>query len=298
MSSKAERGKGRDKVKKILITGAGSYIGESFQRFGEEHTDFVIAELDVKKSNWTKFDFSTYDVVVHVAGIAHINEKKISEKIYDEVNRKLALDVATIAKKSGVGHFIFMSSMSVYGLNTGHITGNTIPNPNTKYGISKWKAELELLKLTSEDFILSIIRPPMVYGKESRGNFSKLLKLVQRVSIFPKIQNQRSMIHIVNLSNFISLVIQNKINGILFPQNTEYVSTVEMVEIISNVLGKSIYFVKLPLNSSLLNRVPIVNKVFGSLTYDKSMSSIQSSSGKNIDYCLRNFKDSLRESVL
>ncbi|HFR3797231.1 TPA: NAD-dependent epimerase/dehydratase family protein [Streptococcus suis] len=286
-------------MKKVLITGANSYIGTSFEKYVKEYNvDFEIDTLDLLDPNWKNYDFSGYDSIFHVAGIAHVSEKEISEQMYDEVNRELAVDVAKIVKKSGVGHFIFMSSMSIYGVNTGHITSSTVPNPNTKYGVSKWNAELDLIKQTSDDFILSIIRPPMVYGKESRGNFSRLLKLVKWVPIFPKIQNQRSMIHITNLSNFISLVIQYKIEGILFPQNAEYVSTVEMVETISTILGKSIYFLNLPLSNSIINRIPIVNKIFGSLTYDQSMSTIQSSNGRNIDYCLCNFKDSLKESVL
>ncbi|HEL1980706.1 TPA: NAD-dependent epimerase/dehydratase family protein [Streptococcus suis] len=285
-------------MKRVLITGAGSYIGECFRTFCEQYTGFEILELDVKESNWKEFDFSSIDVVFHVAGIAHVSEKKNPMKVYDAVNRKLAIEVATLAKEAGVRQFVFMSTMSVYGLNTGRITSSTPATPTTKYGQSKYQAEEELLKLREEDFKLAIVRPPMVYGKESRGNFSRLLNLVKKSSFFFKLDNQRSMIYIEHLSQFIAELIHHEVDGVFFPQNTEYVSTVEMVKIMSKVLDKNILFLPLPLGQSIINRLPVVNKVFGTLTYDKEMSELTSPSGNKIDYCQVSFEDSIKESVL
>lgn len=286
-------------MKKVLITGANSYIGTSFEKYVKENNvDFEIDTLDLLDSKWENYDFSGYDSVFHVAGIAHVSEKKVSMPVYDAVNRKLAIEVATLAKEARVRQFVFMSTMSVYGLNTGRITSSTPATPTTKYGRSKYQAEEELLKLREEAFKLAIVRPPMVYGKESRGNFSRLLNLVKKSSFFFKLDNQRSMIYIEHLSQFIAELIYHEIDGVFFPQNTEYVSTVEIVKRMSKVLGKNILFLPLPLGKSIINRLPILNKVFGTLTYDKEMSKLISPSGNRIDYCKISFEDSIKESVL
>ncbi len=298
---KAERGRGRTEMKRVLITGAGSYIGERFGIFCQRNPEFEVCELDVKDSKWREYDFSTVDTVFHVAGIAHMNEKKVPMELYESVNHKLANEVATLAKKAGVRHFIFMSSMSVYGMNTGIIDKATEPLPNTKYGISKLRAETEIIKLSSEDFIISILRPPMVYGKNSRGNFSKLLEATQKFPFFIEFENQRSMIHIDNLVNFVVQVITNRVEGILFPQNAEYVSTYQMVKLTATLRNQLFWSLPIPrkfISEKFINKLPVINKLLGNLTYEKSMSVLLDSDGQIIDYCLLDFRKSIEEAVL
>ena len=129
-------------MKKILITGAGSYIGTSFENYmGQWSDEYSVDTVDMIDGSWRKKDFSGYDVVFHVAGIAHIKETKDNAELYYKVNRDMVIETAKKAKTEGVKHFVFLSSMSVYGMETGVITKDTEPNPNTNYGKSKLMAE-------------------------------------------------------------------------------------------------------------------------------------------------------------
>lgn len=185
--------------------------------------------------------FSAYNVVCHVAGIAHQKETAENADLYYKVNRDLALDVAEKAKKAGVGQFIFFSSVSVYGLDEGIIDEDTPLKPKTHYGKSKLEAEILLKNLEDDKFKVVIIRPPMVYGKNCKGNFQKLINLVRLVPIFPKSENRRSMIYIDNLSNYIKLCIDKSQRGVFHPQNREYVCTDDMVRHIAEAMGKRVY---------------------------------------------------------
>lgn len=184
-------------MKRVLITGKDSYIGTHFRDYLQQYSnDYYVEELDVRDDNWKNFDFTHFDVVYHVAGIAHIKEIKENEDLYYKVNRDLAIEIAKQSKESKVKQFIFMSSMSVYGLNYSDnlITKNTRCYPNTYYGISKYQAEEQLKELEDETFKICIVRPPMVYGDNSPGNLTKLFKAVRKVHIFPTLRNQRSSI--------------------------------------------------------------------------------------------------------
>ena len=94
-------------TKKVLITGANSYIGTSFERYiKENHLDnFKIDTLDMLNSEWKEYDFSRYDSIFHVAGIAHVDVGKVSEKkklLHYKVNCNLAYETALRATVAGV----------------------------------------------------------------------------------------------------------------------------------------------------------------------------------------------------
>ncbi len=165
-------------MKRVLITGANSYIGTSFEEYVKnKDSNFEIDTLDLLDPNWEEFDFSGYDSIFHVAAIVHKREKKISYEEYKKVNTDLPVLIAKKAKKAGVSQFIFLSTMSVYGLNTGKIASSTLAIPTTKYGQSKYQAEEELLKLRDCQFKLVIVRPPIVYGKGSKGKLFDFIKV-------------------------------------------------------------------------------------------------------------------------
>lgn len=271
-------------MKNILITGANSYIGTSFEKWLKKYPEkYKVDTIDMIGDRWRQKSFAGYDVVFHVAGIVHVKETKKNKELYYKINRDLAYETANKAKEDGVKQFIFMSSMSVYGMQSGVINKDTPLNPKTSYGKSKLQAELLLGPMSNENFRISILRPPMVYGEGCKGNYSKLVKLVQKLPIFPDIDNIRSMLHIDNLCEFVRIIIDNEEFGLFFPQNDEYINTSELVKIISKeVHGKKIKLTKIfnPILKSLLNRVRIVNKVFGDLVYEKSMS----------DYCKANYR--------
>lgn len=276
-------------MKKVLITGKDSYIGTSLENWLMREPDqYKIDTIDMKDGSWREKDFSQYDVVFHVAGMAHIKETKKNQGIYFKVNTDLAYETAKKAKQDGVEHFVFLSSMSVYGIESGIIDKNTLFRPQSAYGRSKLEAEKLINQLQDDSFIIAILRPPMVYGKDCKGNYSRLAKLALKTPIFPKIDNKRSMIYIDNLSEFAKQLIDSHSEGVFFPQNEEYVNTSEMVRIIAEAHGKRIVMTKL-LNPILrLLNVGTVNKVFGDLVYEHSISDYEN------DYRVYDFRESIR----
>ncbi|PLT31782.1 NAD-dependent epimerase/dehydratase family protein [Peribacillus deserti] len=266
-------------MKKILITGKNSYVGRSLENWLGNYLDrYLVETISLRDDSWKNKDFSGYDVVFHVAGIAHVSSDPKMEEMYYKVNRDLTIETAKKAKSEGVKQFIFMSSIIVYGDSSSGkrvIDENTVPTPSNFYGNSKLQAEEGIKPLESDSYRVVIIRPPMIYGKGSKGNYPKLAKAAQRLPIFPDVDNQRSMLHIDNLCEFIRLIIDNEESSTFFPQNREYVKTSEMVKLIADVYGKKIKLTKLfnPVLSVIEMKIGLVNKVFGNLVYDKSMSS-------------------------
>lgn len=282
-------------MKKVLITGKDSYIGTSVEKWLMREPDkYKVDTVDMIGETWEKEDFSNYDVVFHVAGIAHVSTDPKMKDLYYKVNRDLTIETAKKAKKEGVKQFIFMSSIIVYGDSSSSrrvIDKNTMPTPSNFYGDSKLQAEEGIKHLESDNFKIVVLRPPMIYGRGSKGNYSRLAKLAKKIPIFPDIDNERSMLHIDNLCEFIKILIGYGENGLFFPQNAEYVKTSEMVRVIAEVHGKKIVLTKIfnPILISMLDRVGIVNKVFGNLIYEKTMGCYD-----NGNYQIRN----LRESVV
>ena len=281
-------------MKKILITGENSYIGNSFQNWVSQYKEeYKVDTISVRDNKWKSKSFSEYDVVLHVAGIAHIKETKENKDLYYKVNRDLAIDVAKKSKEDGIKQFIFLSSMSVYGMNQGIITTNTIEKPKSSYGISKLEAENEIKKLIDEKFIVSILRPPMVYGKGCKGNYVSLDKLTNKVQFFPKVENERSMIHIDNLSEFIRIIIDKEITDILYPQNEQFVCTSELVRKIGLNKNKKIFLIGgfNYLINLLSKKIILIQKVFGTLIYDKKLSDI------GYKYNVFKFDETIRRSI-
>ena len=285
-------------MKRILITGKDSYIGTSFEKWVSRWPEEYHADTLDTKGYWQSYDFSPYDVVFHVAGIAHVDAKDDMEDLYYQVNRDLTIEAAQKAKAEGVEQFIFMSSIIVYGDSSKRgekrvITKDTIPTPTNFYGNSKLQAEQGILPLQDEHFKVVILRPPMIYGKGSKGNYPKLARLAQKTPIFPDIENERSMLYIENLCEFIRLMIDNEARGVFFPQNKEYVKTTELVKTIAEVYGKKMRLTKVfnGLIRCCSKKVSAVNKVFGSLVYEKEMSVYQ-----DFEYCRSNFKQTIEKT--
>jgi len=258
-------------MRKILITGANSYVGTNVEKWLMKETDkYYVETIDMKNPNWKEYDFSRFDVVFHVAGIAHVSTKKNMKDLYFKVNRDLAIETAIKAKVSGVKLFIFMSSMIVYNSKESRITLETKPKPDNFYGLSKFQAENGILQLQSELFRVAILRPPMIYGTASKGNFAKLLKFSKSTLVFPNIKNTRSILYIDNLCKYIIKYIETDSDGILFPQNKEYFTTSEVVKLIRQVENKRVLLTKLFnwVFLALKKKNNIINKIFGSFYYD------------------------------
>lgn len=278
-------------MKRILITGAGSYIGCSVERYLQEYNGesgrelYRVDTLSLREESWEAYDFSSYDAVFHVAGIAHADVGKVSEEtkaLYYQINRDLAVRTARKAKEQGVRQFIYMSSIIVYGNSAPAggskvITADTPPAPDNFYGDSKLQAEKGLLALEDVDFHVAVLRPPMIYGKGSKGNYPLLAKMAGKLPVFPSFPNRRSVLYVENLAEFVRLLIESGRGGIFYPQNGEEVSTSQLVYLIAEAGGKRIYLWSI-LNPlvRMAGKIPgrvggLCNKAFGSLTYEREL---------------------------
>lgn len=285
-------------MKRILITGTNSYVGTSFEKWILNHRgSYSIETVSLREESWKENSFEGFDVVLHTVGIAHVEAKPEMESLYYKVNRDLTIETAQKAKKDGVKQFIFMSSIIVYGDSSNinkpkKIDKYTVPIPVNFYGKSKIQAEEGIIPLINDDFNIAIIRAPMIYGKGSKGNYPKLARIGQHSPVFPNIENQRSMLHIDNLSEFIRLIINNEESGIFHPQNDEYVKTSEMVKLIAEAHNKKIILTKIfnPILRGVSKNLGVVNKVFGNLVYDQSLSDYKQ------NYRVRDLKESIIET--
>ena len=282
-------------MKKILITGANSYVGTSVEKWLlKTPGEFEVDTVDTMNDAWKKADFTKYDAVFHVAGIAHVDPKPEMAPLYYKVNRDLTIEIAKWAKKAGVKQFVFMSSEIVYHVSRSmkpHImTLNTKPNPNDFYGDSKLQAENGLNELACDTFKVANLRPCMIYGPNSKGNFLRLGWLATKTPIFPAWHNKRSMLFIDNLAEFVKQVIDRELGGTFYPQNAELADTVEIVRYFAKKYNHKIWIGSLfnPfvwLGSFFLPQMP---KMFASSYYEPEMSKY------DFDYQIVSFEDSLK----
>lgn len=293
----------KEAKKRVLITGAGSYIGQSFIDYAKKYypENFEIDELDMMGDAWRECDFSNYDIVYHVAGIAHADVGNVSEDTkekYYAVNTDLTVEVAKKAKAEHVKEFIFMSSMIIYGESAPYgkkkvIDKHTVPTPANFYGDSKLQADVAVRELADDSFKVIVLRPPMIYGRGSKGNYPTLAKLAKKSPVFPNVDNERSMLYIENLCEFlcqIMLVENVKQNAaVLIPQNAEWTNTSMMVKKISEAEGKSILTMKaLKPAVAVAGKIPgkiggLTNKAFGNSCYAHEISVYSGINYQNVN---------------
>ncbi|WP_034442339.1 NAD-dependent epimerase/dehydratase family protein [Butyrivibrio sp. AE2032] len=275
-------------MKRVLITGANSYIGTSFEKYSSEHyaSELSVDTVDMIDGTWKQKDFSSYDIVYHVAGLAHADVGNVSDEIkakYYAINTDLAIETCKKAKNEGVKQFVFMSSAIVYGDSapygkTKRITKDTEPEPANFYGDSKWQADKGVRALADENYIVTVLRPPMIYGKGSKGNYPTLAKMAKKLPVFPNVPNERSMLYIENLCEFLCQVMIRGEGGIFWPQNAEYTITSDMVKMIADASGHKIHVSKgWNWVVGLARVIPgkprgLANKAFGNLSYEQNMS--------------------------
>lgn len=282
-------------MRKVLITGANSFVGINIEKWLMKTPDeFQVDTVDTMNDVWRQADFTKYDTVFHVAGIAHVDPKPEMAPLYYKVNRDLTVEIAKHAKENGVKQFIFMSSGIVYHASKslkGDIkTKDTVPNPNDFYGDSKLQAENGLKELESPLFKVCILRPPMIYGPGNKGNLPRLGWLATKTPIFPAWHNKRSMLYVENLAEFVKQCIVRQMYGTFFPQNAEYSDTVEIVRQFAKEHNHKIWISKIfnPfvwLGSFFLPALP---KMFSDSYYVQEMSKY------DFDYQLVSFEDSIK----
>lgn len=286
-------------MKRILITGINSYLGGRFRQYMEQFPDYATVSISMRDGSWRGENFTGFDVVYHVAGLAHSDNGRISpEKAqkYYEINTELTKELAKKAKREGVKQFIFMSSAIVYGDSAPigrrrRIDRSTVCTPANCYGDSKLQAELGLRRLEDKNFRVVILRPPMIYGPGCKGNYPVLSLFAQRLPVFPYVDNERSMLFVDNLMAFVKLMIDNEESGTFFPQNAEYSNTSELVRMIAEAHGKKLILVRgFTWALKFLGFfTALVDKAFGSLSYDMPMSEYPGG-----EYRLYSLEESIR----
>jgi nucleoside-diphosphate-sugar epimerase len=216
----------------VLITGASGFVGKyAIQPLNEK---FEITTVSLRNTKVDQIDFSKIDTILHLAGKAHQMEE-IAPDEYFKVNHRLTLSLAKRAKVAGVNHFVFISSVKVYGdINNQILDEQTECLPTDPYGKSKLAAELDLLKLNDQKFIVSIVRPPLVYGPEVKGNLERLYGLINKLPFLPfgGIQNERSMVFVGNLTALIIKVVESRKQGIFIAGDQSRKSTSALVDTI------------------------------------------------------------------
>lgn len=261
--------------KKVLIVGRGSYIGESFKK--RCLSDYDISSVD-SFHDLCVSDFKGFDAVFHVAGIAHIKKTRRNQPLFFRINRDFAIQSAKMAKEAGVKQFLFMSSESVYGIDTPIwkttvITKETPENPIDAYGESKLEAEREIEKMASSSFRVVILRAPMVYGPGCKGNYPKLEKLSLLLPFIPKLPNRNSMLSIDNLVSHVKDYIDSETLGLFFPRDESYFCTYLKMEEFRRAKGKKVRLTVLfnPLIRFFSIFIPKLRKMFGNRIYSENL---------------------------
>ena len=270
-------------------------------------SSYRIDAVDTMGDNWKKADYTKYDVVFHVAGIAHVNADPKMEPLYYKVNCNLTIEVAKHAKAAGVRQFIFMSSQIVFhesqSLKAEVLTAETKPAPNGFYGNSKLQAENGLWNLVKNQkenstrsqggnqMKICILRPCMIYGPNAKGNFSRLAKLACKTPVFPEWHNKRSMLYIDNLAEFVKQAIERELEGTFYPQNRELADTVEIVRYFAKEAGHKIWITRLLNPFVWMGSLVLqpINKMFATYYYNPKMSKME------FDYQLVSFEESLKQ---
>lgn len=253
---------------RIIITGKNGYIARKLQTFLNNidniHASLLSVRFPMLKD---QLNFKGVDVFIHLSALVHKKEKNFQYGDYHDSNVKLTQILINKCVESDVKHFIFFSSMAVYGSRK-FITKDSPTGPNTKYGHSKLEAENYLLSVNKKNTKVSIIRPPVVFGNQAPGN-PQLLKSLSKFLLFtPTINNQKSIIFIQSLLEHVYEVIQLKHPQITHPQMSSYFSTSGLIQLIRTYQNKKTY------KTSLLNLfiyplfiLSIVRKAFSNQIY-------------------------------
>ena len=244
----------------LLITGSSGYLGRSFIKYYQKN--YEIRTFSKQNDSIESIDFKNVKTILHCAALVHQKTEQPNEK-YLDINVRYPVELAKKAKDNGVKQFIFISTIAVYGEEYSLLDESLSCRPITFYGKSKLEAEKELLKLESDDFILTIIRPPMIYGENAPGNIDSLIKIVRKTPLLPfaKIFNKRSFIYIENLCYLINETIVKDEKGIFLACDDQSVSLTRLIKLIALGLNKKIFLIKVPFFESLLKLLkPSIHK--------------------------------------
>lgn len=258
-------------MKRILITGEHGWIGTAIRdRLNGTPDRYTAETVSLRNVRPETLDLRGFDAIVHAAAIVHRRETSRTESLFREINCELTAALAQAAKRDGVKLFVFFSTMSVYGMETGTVTKDTVPKPVTQYGRSKLAAERRIAPLSDETFCVTILRPPVVFGPGAKGNPEKLFRLAKRLPFCPDFTNRRSMVSIDTLCKAVQRLLDAPRAGVFFPQEPEPVATCDLIERAMREQGRT------PKRSRLLNPAirilractRVGKKAFGDFVYE------------------------------
>ncbi|PBJ13865.1 NAD-dependent epimerase/dehydratase family protein [Flavobacterium sp. ACN6] len=234
---------------KIKVTGSSGFVGKNLSDYLLNHS-FEIDKISLRNLDWK--NELRGDVLIHLAGKAHDTKNSSDASEYFKVNTDLTKELFDAFLKSEIKDFIYFSSVKAVADNvTDVLYEDVVPNPKTPYGLSKIKAEEYIL---SKEIPLGkrifIIRPCMVHGPGNKGNLNLLYNVVKKRIPYPlgAFYNERSFLGIDNLNFIIKKILQNKniTSGIYNFSDDDVLSTIELVQIIAEVLNKKNLNIAIP----------------------------------------------------
>ena len=287
----------------ILVTGSTGFIGRAVVSSLQVNNK-IIASVRSRTDSLPKgvrqvecadlstaFDWSPVlsevDVLIHCAARVHIMNDSAADSLVEfrKINTMATMALARQAVDFGVKRFVFISSIKVNGEDTNNGT-KFLPDdehvPTDPYALSKYEAEQGLLAIARNTALeVVIIRPPLVYGPGVRGNFSSLIKWINKGVPLPlgSLHNQRSLVGLDNLVSFIVRCVEHPkaVNKVFLISDGEDVSTTELLRKVAKAFGKQSLLVPVPipiwlmtLAAKQIGRKDKANKLFGSLQVDNS----------------------------
>ena len=222
------------------------------------------------------------DIVIHLAARVHVMQETHANPLqaFREINTQGTLNLARQAVKAGVKRFIYLSTIKVNGERTEKhpFQADDQAEPQDSYAISKYEAEQQLITLSKQTGLeVVIIRPPLVYGPGVKGNFSRLIKLVDTSIPLPLagIKNARSLVSIQNLCSFIRVCLNHPraAGEVFLISDGQDLSTTDLFKLIASAMGKKSRLFYLPegfvrFAAHLLGRDAEFERLFGSLQVD------------------------------
>ena len=232
-------------MKSIFLTGSTGFVGSNLQIYFRNKFSFFTYKKNSKIN-------ITEDIVLHFAGIAHDLKNNYNKEEYYKINTDFTIKIFEEFLKSNAEVFIFISSVKAAADSINiNLTEKHIPNPITDYGKSKLLAEKYILsKNIPNEKRIYILRPCMIHGPGNKGNLNLLYQMVSKGIPWPlgAFKNKRSFCSIDNLCFIIQELIKNDQipSGIYNIADDEPISTIELINLISESLGKKVYIWKIP----------------------------------------------------
>ena len=260
----------------MVVTGASGFVGRRFMELNKDK--FELVPVSLRSTTVEDIDLEGVHSIVHLAGKAH-EMNPVPDQVYYDVNYTLTKKLAEEARRKGVPHFVYASSVKVYGDEAAVILNEkSLCTPTDAYGKSKLQAEEMLQHLSGLHFKVAIVRPPLVYGPEVKGNMIRLLQLADKNYPLPfgSINNKRSMVHLDNLIMLINTIIVRQATGIFIAGDQQPVSTDFLIRTIRKNLGKPENMISIPgVVKKLLQTIKpaLYTRLYGSYVIDNTSTN-------------------------